>query len=145
MMLYWCSIRWWIYNKSISSTLSQSTFLLEALTATASSPFSLLPESSPLFLPPMCSRSRHAACMPMAHGRKQSAQIAAGGWAPDSFRECRLDIITGSNRMLWWSDLSGGPEVRIILFKEKIGDIFFSYIVLIFVAKTCKDTQQNIY
>ena len=31
-------------------------------------------------------------------------EAAAGGWTPDAFRECRLDIITGSNQnalMIW--------------------------------------------
>ena len=65
MVLYCRSIICWIYTIWYQSAcLSQpSCMKLWLLLPLLSSLF--FPESSsPLFLPPMCSRSRHAACMP---------------------------------------------------------------------------------
>ena len=77
--------------------LSQSTFLPEALTATPSFPSLSSPESSsPLELPPMYSRSMHACCMSMG-GSSQLTLLQVAEHLT-LFKECCLDIITGSNQ-----------------------------------------------
>ena len=47
-------------------------------------------------LPPMCSRSRHACCIPM--GGSSQLRLLQVAEHLTHFKECRLDIITGSNQ-----------------------------------------------
>ena len=89
MYVYWDMIEF-------QSCLSQPS-ALKLWLLLPSSPSLFCPESSsPLELSPMCSRSRHAACMPM--GGSSQLRLLQVAEHLTLFKECHLHIITGSNQ-----------------------------------------------